>query len=200
MITSFECLSSVQAKRSGEGRNRTYLDPIDEPPTVLKTVGATRHPSLSEESNYANKTLQKDEAPRPGRTTHPVLDNENVLRQTGGARLVGSFVLVHDGILRPLKRASQEAFRQKLSSVRGKTASPFRAIRCLGRIVTFKSKSVEKVNDRQYSVTGELTFHGVTKPLTIHAKLVSICLSGCFSKSPHIGVSLRRAACPLRLE
>ena len=28
------------------------------------------------------------------------------------------------------------------------------------------------------------------------------CLSGCFSKAPHIGVALRRAAseCPLRLE
>ena len=32
--------------------------------------------------------------------------------------------------------------------------------------------------------------------------LDSFCLSGCFSKPPHIGVGLRRAAseCPLRLE
>ena len=31
----------------GEGRNRTYLDSHNEPTTVLKTAGATRHPSLS---------------------------------------------------------------------------------------------------------------------------------------------------------
>jgi len=31
----------------GEGTNRTYLDPLYEPTTVLKTAGATRHPSLS---------------------------------------------------------------------------------------------------------------------------------------------------------
>jgi len=34
-------------KHGGEGTNRTYLDPLDEPTTVLKTAGATRHPSLS---------------------------------------------------------------------------------------------------------------------------------------------------------
>ncbi|HEX4201510.1 MAG TPA: YceI family protein, partial [Chthoniobacterales bacterium] len=38
-------------------------------------------------------------------------------------------------------------------------------------LITFKSNSVQKVNDRQYTVTGELTFHGVTKPLTIQANL-----------------------------
>src|ERR1700741_819745 len=40
-------------------------------------------------------------------------------------------------------------------------------------LITFKSKSVQKVNDQQYNVTGDLTFHGVTKPLTIHANLIS---------------------------
>ena len=38
-------------------------------------------------------------------------------------------------------------------------------------LITFKSNSVQKVNDRQYTVRGELTFHGVTKPLTIQANL-----------------------------
>ena len=38
-------------------------------------------------------------------------------------------------------------------------------------LITFKSNSVRKVNDRQYSVTGELTFHGVTKPVTMQANL-----------------------------
>jgi polyisoprenoid-binding protein YceI len=40
-------------------------------------------------------------------------------------------------------------------------------------LITFKSRSVQKVNDQQYNVTGDLTFHGVTKPLTIHADLIS---------------------------
>jgi polyisoprenoid-binding protein YceI len=40
-------------------------------------------------------------------------------------------------------------------------------------LITFKSKSVQKVNDQQYKLTGDLTFHGVTKPLTIHANLIS---------------------------
>lgn len=40
-------------------------------------------------------------------------------------------------------------------------------------LITFKSKSVHKVNNQQYNVTGDLTFHGVTKPLTIHANLIS---------------------------
>jgi polyisoprenoid-binding protein YceI len=30
-------------------------------------------------------------------------------------------------------------------------------------LITFKSKSVQKVNDLQYDATGDLTFHGVTK-------------------------------------
>ena len=38
--------------------------------------------------------------------------------------------------------------------------------------VTFKSKSVQKVTDQQYTVTGDLTFHGVTKPLTVQANIV----------------------------
>ena len=39
------------------------------------------------------------------------------------------------------------------------------------RLITFKSKSVQKVNNRQYTVAGDLTFHGVTKPLTLLATL-----------------------------
>ena len=38
--------------------------------------------------------------------------------------------------------------------------------------VTFKSKSVQKVTDQQYTVTGDLTFHGVTKPLTVQANII----------------------------
>jgi hypothetical protein len=95
--------------------------------------GRHQAPSLSEESNYANDTGQKDEPPLARRTTHPVLDNENVLRQTGGPRLVGSFVPVHDGILCPLIRGSQEPSRQNCQVLEGKTAAAFRAIRKLGR-------------------------------------------------------------------
>jgi polyisoprenoid-binding protein YceI len=39
-------------------------------------------------------------------------------------------------------------------------------------VITFQSKSVQKVTDQQYSVTGDLTFHGVTKPLTVQANIV----------------------------
>jgi polyisoprenoid-binding protein YceI len=37
--------------------------------------------------------------------------------------------------------------------------------------ITFKSKSVRKIDDQQYMVIGDLTFHGVTKPLTLRANL-----------------------------
>jgi polyisoprenoid-binding protein YceI len=39
-------------------------------------------------------------------------------------------------------------------------------------VATFKSESVQKVADQQYTVTGELTFHGVTKPLTVQANII----------------------------
>jgi polyisoprenoid-binding protein YceI len=39
------------------------------------------------------------------------------------------------------------------------------------RLITFRSKSVQKVNNQQYTVAGDLTFHGVTKPLTLLATL-----------------------------
>ena len=39
-------------------------------------------------------------------------------------------------------------------------------------VITFKSKSVQKVTDQQYTVTGDLTFHGVTKPLTVQANII----------------------------
>ena len=38
-------------------------------------------------------------------------------------------------------------------------------------LITFKSKSVQKINDQQYAVSGDLTFHGFTKPLTLRASL-----------------------------
>jgi polyisoprenoid-binding protein YceI len=37
--------------------------------------------------------------------------------------------------------------------------------------LTFKSKSVQKVADNKYKVTGDLTLHGVTKPVTLDATL-----------------------------
>jgi len=37
-------------------------------------------------------------------------------------------------------------------------------------LITFKSTSVQKVSDQQYAVTGDLTFHGVTKPITGEGK------------------------------
>ncbi len=33
--------------------------------------------------------------------------------------------------------------------------------------ITFKSKSFTKVSDKQYKLTGDLTLHGVTKPVTL---------------------------------
>jgi polyisoprenoid-binding protein YceI len=39
-------------------------------------------------------------------------------------------------------------------------------------LITFKNTSAQRVNDRQYTLTGDLTFHGVTKPLTLRSNLV----------------------------
>jgi polyisoprenoid-binding protein YceI len=36
-------------------------------------------------------------------------------------------------------------------------------------LITFKSTSAQRANDRQYTLTGDLTFHGVTKPLTLRS-------------------------------
>ena len=38
-------------------------------------------------------------------------------------------------------------------------------------LITFKSTSVQKVSDQQYAVTGDLTFHGVTKPVAVQANI-----------------------------
>ncbi|HYY30956.1 MAG TPA: YceI family protein [Chthoniobacterales bacterium] len=38
--------------------------------------------------------------------------------------------------------------------------------------ITFKNKSAQRVNDQQYTLTGDLTFHGVTKLLTLRSDLV----------------------------
>jgi polyisoprenoid-binding protein YceI len=39
-------------------------------------------------------------------------------------------------------------------------------------LITFKNTSAQRVNDQQYTLTGDLTFHGVTKPLTLRSYLV----------------------------
>jgi polyisoprenoid-binding protein YceI len=39
-------------------------------------------------------------------------------------------------------------------------------------LITFKSASAQRVNDQQYTLTGEFTFHGVTKPLTVRSNRV----------------------------
>jgi polyisoprenoid-binding protein YceI len=39
-------------------------------------------------------------------------------------------------------------------------------------LITFKSTSVQKVNDQQYTVTGDLTLHGVTKPVTVQVNII----------------------------
>lgn len=38
-------------------------------------------------------------------------------------------------------------------------------------LITFKSTSVQKVSDQQYAITGDLMFHGVTKPVTVQANI-----------------------------
>jgi polyisoprenoid-binding protein YceI len=39
-------------------------------------------------------------------------------------------------------------------------------------LITFKNTSAQRVNDQQYTLTGDLTFHGVTKPVTLRSNLV----------------------------
>ena len=39
-------------------------------------------------------------------------------------------------------------------------------------LITFKNTSAQRVNDQQYTLNGDLTFHGVTKPLTLRSNLV----------------------------
>jgi polyisoprenoid-binding protein YceI len=39
-------------------------------------------------------------------------------------------------------------------------------------LITFKNTSAQRVNDQQYTLTGDLTFHGVTKPLTLRSTRV----------------------------
>ena len=39
-------------------------------------------------------------------------------------------------------------------------------------LITFKNTSTQRVNDQQYNLTGDLTFHGVTKLLTLRSNLV----------------------------
>ena len=39
-------------------------------------------------------------------------------------------------------------------------------------LITFKNTSAQRVNEQQYTLTGDLTFHGVTKPLTLRSNRV----------------------------
>ena len=39
-------------------------------------------------------------------------------------------------------------------------------------LITFKNTSTQKINDQQYNLTGDLTFHGVTKQVTFRSDLV----------------------------
>ena len=39
-------------------------------------------------------------------------------------------------------------------------------------LITFKNTSTQKVNDQQYNLTGDLTFHGVTKQLTLRSNVI----------------------------
>jgi polyisoprenoid-binding protein YceI len=39
-------------------------------------------------------------------------------------------------------------------------------------LITFKNTSAQKVSDQQYNLTGDLTFHGVTKQLTLRSNLI----------------------------
>jgi polyisoprenoid-binding protein YceI len=39
-------------------------------------------------------------------------------------------------------------------------------------LITFKNTSAQKINDQQYNLTGDLTFHGVTKQLTVRSNLI----------------------------
>jgi polyisoprenoid-binding protein YceI len=39
-------------------------------------------------------------------------------------------------------------------------------------LITFKNTSTQRVNDLQYNLTGDLTFHGVTKRLTLRSNLM----------------------------
>jgi polyisoprenoid-binding protein YceI len=39
-------------------------------------------------------------------------------------------------------------------------------------LITFKNTSAQRVNDQQYNLTGDLTFHGVTKQLTLRSNLI----------------------------
>ena len=39
-------------------------------------------------------------------------------------------------------------------------------------LITFKNTSAQRVNDQQYNLTGDLTFHGVTKQMTVRSNLI----------------------------
>ena len=39
-------------------------------------------------------------------------------------------------------------------------------------LITFKNRSTQRVSDKQYNLTGDLTFHGVTKRLTLRSNLI----------------------------
>jgi assimilatory nitrate reductase catalytic subunit len=89
-----------------------------------------------------------------------------------------------DRLLHPLERAEGAGFqRTDWEHALGRTVSEIRRIQSKYGPDAFAMLSgVSLTNEKSY--------------------LVGICLSGCFSKAPHIGLALRRPAlgCPLRLE
>lgn len=52
--------------------------------------------------------------------------------------------------------------------------------------ISFKSTSFKKASGKNYKVTGDLTFHGVTKPVTLNAVLVGTTTHP-MSKKPYAG-------------
>lgn len=52
--------------------------------------------------------------------------------------------------------------------------------------ITFKSTSVEKNNDKKYKVSGNMTIHGVTKPVTLELTLNGV-EKNAMTKKPVVG-------------
>ncbi|OIN55470.1 YceI family protein [Arsenicibacter rosenii] len=56
---------------------------------------------------------------------------------------------------------------------------------------TFKSKSVQKVEGKKYKITGDLTLHGVTKPVTFDATLTGpVTMDSPRGKTEKLGLKI----------
>jgi polyisoprenoid-binding protein YceI len=57
--------------------------------------------------------------------------------------------------------------------------------------LTFKSTSVKKVADKKYKIMGDLTMHGVTKPLTLDATIIGpVTMEGRNGKQEKVGLKV----------